>query len=122
MIKLLLDQGLPRTATNILKNMNIDTLHVGDIGAATAEDEEILHIARKDQRTIVTMDADFHTIIALSGAISPSVVRIRRQRLPAPAVAKLIREVLDECKEDLDKGAAVTVDSRIRVKRYPLIR
>jgi predicted nuclease of predicted toxin-antitoxin system len=41
-MKLLLDQGLPRSAAALLTNRGIDTIHVGDIGIATAEDAEIL--------------------------------------------------------------------------------
>ena len=80
-MKLLLDQGLPRLAASILTNAGINTLHVGEIGMATAEDWEILARAHQEQRIVVTLDADFHTLLALSGAKSPSVIRLRIEGL-----------------------------------------
>ncbi len=45
-MKLLLDQGLPRSAAALLRNVNIDTIHVGEIGLSAGEDAEtyILHL------------------------------------------------------------------------------
>ena len=37
-MKLLLDQGLPHTAAELLTTAGIDTTHVGEIGYASAED------------------------------------------------------------------------------------
>ncbi len=68
MIKLLLDQGLPRSAVQYLCDANVHAFHVGDIGASAASDEEILELARRDGRIVVTLDADFHALLALSGA------------------------------------------------------
>lgn len=53
-MKLLLDQGLPRSAARLLREDGIDTLHVGEIGLSTASDNEILRRGREDERVIVT--------------------------------------------------------------------
>ena len=37
-MKLLLDQGLPRSAASLLRDVGIDTLHFGEIGLAAATD------------------------------------------------------------------------------------
>jgi predicted nuclease of predicted toxin-antitoxin system len=34
-MKLLLDQGLPRTAAELLRTAGVDAIHVGEIGYAT---------------------------------------------------------------------------------------
>ncbi len=59
-MKLLLDQGLPRTTAGLLRADGIDTVHVGEIGRATADDPLILQRGKDENRTIVTLDADFH--------------------------------------------------------------
>ncbi len=41
-MKLLLDQGLPRSAASLLREAEIDTVHTGEIGYATAEDAMIM--------------------------------------------------------------------------------
>lgn len=121
-MKLLLDQGLPRSASDLLCEAGFDKVHVGDIGLASAEDTEILQKAKEDERVVITLDADFHTLLALTEAIYPSVIRIRIERLRAQALTDLLMTVLDECRQELEEGAAVTIEpTRIRVRRLPLV-
>ena len=121
-MKLLLDQGLPRSAATLLSERGIDTIHVGEIGLWAAEDAEIILQARQDERIVVTLDADFHSILAFNNASSPSVIRIRIERLRAKALTELLFDVLDQCQAELEQGAAVTVEpSRIRIRRLPLL-
>jgi len=121
-MKWLLDQGLPRSAATLLTNRGMDTIHVGDIGMAAAPDTEILVLGRHDHRIVVTLDADFHALLALSGATSPSVVRIRVEGLKAEGLVRVVEKVLEEWGEELELGAVVTVDERrSRMRRLPLI-
>jgi predicted nuclease of predicted toxin-antitoxin system len=83
---LLLDQGLPRSAAKILNRLTIKALHVGDCGLGAAPDFEILEYARINNLVVVTMDADFHMLLAASGSASPSVIRLRQQGLKAPEI------------------------------------
>lgn len=120
-MKLLLDQGLPRSAALLLREGGIDTLHVGEIGLAAATDNEILQRGRQEERVVVTLDADFHALLAFSKALSPSVIRIRIEGLTGPMAANVIREAVLRSKEDLENGALVTVQpGRIRIRRLPL--
>ena len=121
-MKLLLDQGLPRSAAKLLKAYKIDTIHVGEIGLWAAEDVEIIQKARESNCVVVTLDADFHSLLALSNASSPSVIRIRIEGLRAKALTELLLNVINECYEELQKGVAITVDSRrIRIRSLPLL-
>jgi predicted nuclease of predicted toxin-antitoxin system len=121
-MKLLLDQGLPRSAATLLREVGIDTTHVAEIGMSAAEDAEILQKAREDGCIVVTLDADFHTLLALAEATSPSVIRIRIERLRAQSLSNLLLTVIGECEEDLDKGVAMTIDpGRIRLRNLPLV-
>ena len=121
-MKLLLDQGLPRSAAASLRNAGIDTIHVGEIGMSEAEDVEIIQRAREEERVVATLDADFHTLLALDEATSPSVIRIRIERLRAQALTDLLLMVIAECQEELEQGSAITVEpSRIRIRRLPLV-
>lgn len=122
-MKLLLDQGLPRSAATLLSEAGIDTVHVAEIGLSAADDTDILQRAREDERVVVTLDADFHALLALSAATSPSVIRIRIERLRAQALTNLLLIVLGEVAEDLEQGVVVTVEpSRVRMRRLPLVK
>jgi predicted nuclease of predicted toxin-antitoxin system len=41
-MKVLLDQGLPRSAAKLLRDAGIDAVHAGECGLATSTDAEIL--------------------------------------------------------------------------------
>jgi predicted nuclease of predicted toxin-antitoxin system len=121
-MKLLLDQGLPRSAARLLSAAGIDTIHVGDIGYATAEDVAILQRGRDEGRVIVTLDADFHALLALTGATVPSVIRIRIEGLRADAVVNVVQIVLSQYTPELEHGAVVTVQAgRLRLRSLPLL-
>jgi len=120
-MRLLLDQGLPRSSAVMLCGAGVDALHAGECGLATASDEALLKTAREQGRAVITLDADFHALLALGGASGPSVIRIRIEGLRAEALVNLVRTVLDRCGEDLAKGAVVSVTQRqIRVHRLPV--
>jgi predicted nuclease of predicted toxin-antitoxin system len=74
----------------LLTTHGLDARHVGDIGLAEATDEAILQEGLRDERLVVTLDADFHAILARTRAGAPSVVRIRIDGLKAEAVTSVI--------------------------------
>jgi predicted nuclease of predicted toxin-antitoxin system len=119
--RLLLDQGLPRLAVQELQRLRFDVVHTGDIGMAAADDSEILVHARLESRIVVTLDSDFHTLLALSNESGPSVVRIRIEGLRGSELSSLLAKVLESCEADLRHGAMVTVEEgRVRVRLLPL--
>jgi len=121
-MRLLLDQGTPRSTARHLAAHGIDAVHAAAIGLSTATDSQILDHARTDHRVVVTLDADFHALLALSGAAVPSVVRIRREGLRGDALASLLSEVVSRVREQLDSGAMITVTERaVRVHRLPVV-
>ncbi|MCE5197837.1 MAG: DUF5615 family PIN-like protein [Armatimonadota bacterium] len=122
-MKLLLDQGLPRSAAKLLCKAGIETIHVGEIGAARWTDAEILRKASEDNLVIITLDADFHALLAVNKSTLPSVIRIRIEGLRGEAIAGLLQSVIKRCTEDLKQGVAITVqESRLRIRRLPLVK
>lgn len=120
-MRLLLDQGLPRSAAEVLRGAGHDAVHLGEIGMASADDVEVLHHARQEGFTVVTLDADFHTLMALSGADKPSVIRVRTEGLRGSELAEVLLAVLESCQADLEAGALISVkEDRIRLRTLPL--
>lgn len=122
MTRILLDQGLPRSAAGILLAKGWNVLHTGDIGLSRATDRQILEYARQEKRVVITLDSDFHAILAVENAGSPSVIRIRREGLKGPELAKLIENTWPEIQEQLESGAMVTItENAIRVRSIPIL-
>lgn len=121
MTRLLLDQGLPRSAAKLLSAAGWDVVHVGDIGLNRAEDSRILDHAREHKRTCVTLDADFHALLATSEVTSPSVVRIRREGLRGKAICDLLLKLWPRIESAVNEGALVTITERsVRVRVLPI--
>jgi predicted nuclease of predicted toxin-antitoxin system len=121
--RLLLDQGLPRSAARLLGDVGWDVLHVGDLGMSRCSDAEILDYARREHRICVTLDADFHLQLAVSGASRPSTIRIRIEGLNGRALAELLMRVWPEMGVTLEEGAVATITERsIRLRRLPIAR
>ena len=122
-MKLLLDQGLPRSTVRHLASVGIAAEHVGDLGMARAADAHILDVARQRQAVVVTLDADFHALLATSHATNPSVVRIRIEGLNGERLAAILGQVLAVTHAELEAGAVVSVTARrIRVRLLPIGR
>jgi predicted nuclease of predicted toxin-antitoxin system len=121
MIRVLLDQGLPRGTISRLREEGWDAVHVGEIGMSRASDAEILACARHENRVCITLDADFHALLVLRSEQSPSVVRIRIEGLQAVAMAELLLRIWPRIESAVREGALVTVtESRVRVRRLPV--
>jgi predicted nuclease of predicted toxin-antitoxin system len=121
--RLLLDQGLPRSSAALLAQQGYDVVHVSDIGMSRADDLDILERARAEGRVCVTLDADFHSLMAISGARDPSVIRIRKEGLDAAALAGLLQAIWSGIETALGDGAMVTVTDRsVRTRRLPIVR
>ncbi len=123
MKRLLLDQGLSRSTARLLDGAGWDVVHVSDIGLSRATDSAIVAHARLDARICVTLDADFHTLLATSGERSPSVIRIRQQGLDAFALANLLQHIWPRVAVALQSGALVMVtEHTIRIRPLPILR
>ena len=109
--RLLLDQGLPRDAAALLRQEGWDCQHVGELGMARAEDTDIVKFARAHDLAIVTLDSDFHALLATSNASAPSVIRLRLQGLDGADVASRVASVVVRFAGDLAGGCLITVKS-----------
>lgn len=120
-MRFLLDQGLPRTAASRLRGRGFDAVHTAERGLSTASDLQILQRARDEERIVVTLDADFHAIMALSGSTKPSVIRVRLEGLRAEAYVTLLEDVIASCAEDLNGGALISVrETGIGIRQLPV--
>jgi len=111
-MQFVLDQGVPRDAAARLRSLGHDCIHVGEIGMSKAADEEILAFSLGRNAVVVTLDADFHAILAVSGAQGPSVIRMRLQGLGGPEVVEVVRNVLARFEAELKGGSLITVKAR----------
>ena len=109
---LLLDQGVPRDAADLLRQAGVDCIHVGELGLSQAEDGAIVTLARQRGAVVVTLDADFHTILAVTGADGPSTIRLRLQGVGGSEAANLIASLIERFADELRRGCLITVKAK----------
>lgn len=122
-MKFLIDQNRSPRLAALLRDRGHDAVHTLELGLERAEDIDLLLLAEREDRIIVSADTDFGTLLALSGRTSPSIILFRsRNALTADQHAELILGHLDDLAPDLVEGAVVVVgDERIRIRRLPLL-
>lgn len=84
-MKFLIDQKRSPRLAALLRDHGHDAVHTLELGLERAEDSELLLLADRDDRVIVSGDTDFGTVLALSRRTSPSVRRLpllNRSRVP----------------------------------------
>lgn len=122
-MKLLLDQGLPRSAVDLLAEAGIESEHVGQLGMSAASDDQILDAAVDCESIVVSLDSDFHSILAARGTAAPSVIRIRIEGLTAEPLVELLLKFLFDIESELEAGAVVSVtEHQVRIRSLPIGR
>lgn len=105
----------------MLREKGMDATHVGEIGMAHSSDSEILKLAEVEGRIVVTLDSDFHAMLAATGASRPSVIRIREEGLKGVNLSNLIVRVATQFSEALTKGCVITVThNQARLRLLPI--
>jgi predicted nuclease of predicted toxin-antitoxin system len=117
-VKILLDAGVPWRTRELLTRLGHDAVHANDVRIG-ADDAFLVDWAIKENRIIITLDADFHAILAERKAHTPSVVRLRIEILRHEEAALLIDRILDQFRAELETGVAISAN-RTKVRLHPL--
>lgn len=121
-MKLLIDNALAPLVAVKLRQAGHDAVHVRDRNMQAATDEEIMVLAEREERIIVSADTDFGTLLALRSKRKPSFVLLRRQHDTTPdKTASLLISLLPNIESDLESGSVVVItDNRLRIRPLPV--
>lgn len=122
-MRFLADMGVSSSLCEELRRRGHDAIHLREIGLQCLPDDEILNLALKQGRVILTFDLDFGDLLAAGGHSLPSVVIFRLQdQTPGSTTPKLI-SLLQERGHELTDGAIVIIEERrYRFRRLPIER
>ena len=113
-MKLLLDTCVWGGAKQVLREEGHDVIWSGD-WPNDPGDEEILAIAHKEGRTLVTLDKDFGELAVVRGTPHSGILRL--VGFPAREQGHVCERVCTLYGSDLQAGAIVTAEAgRVRVR------
>jgi predicted nuclease of predicted toxin-antitoxin system len=120
-MKFLADMGISPLTVAKLRKEGYDAVHLIEEGLEKLEDREILTKARNEERIVLTVDLDFGYLLAVSGAILPSVVLFRLGNESREIVEEYLDDVLSQFNDELMAGAIISVkDDGFRVRLLPI--
>lgn len=115
------DVGISVSTAEILTERGHDVFHLSEHSLHRLPDDEILLLARRDERVVLTFDLDFGDLLAAGAHPLPSVILFRLHDQTPPSVNPRLLALLAEREEDLLAGALVIVeDNRYRLRRLPI--
>jgi len=120
-VKLLVDMNLSPVWATYLVGEGFEAIHWTAVGEPRATDKELLDWARDHDHIVFTHDLDFSVLLALTGAVGPSVVQVRTLELTPQGIGADVVRVLRQHEDALIRGAILTLDSRTaRVRVLPI--
>ena len=120
-LRFLADMNLSPITVDALQREGWDIVRVSTLLPANASDAEILVLARRQNRVVITQDLDFSALLALGGHAQPSLITLRLSNTDPSLVTERLRQIAPQSEQALEEGSAVTVDdSSLRIRRLPI--
>jgi predicted nuclease of predicted toxin-antitoxin system len=110
-MKIIVDVNLAIRWANMLSSRGIEAVHWTAIGAANAQDIEIMSYARQNGYSVFTNDLDFSAILFSTRASSPSVIQIRAEDTRPEAHLNRVAETLIKYNAVIEQGSIITIDT-----------
>ncbi len=76
-MKFLADMGISPGVVAALCDLGHEAVHLHVLGLDRLPDKDILVLARSEGQVLLTHDLDFGELLAVSGAVLPSVITFR---------------------------------------------
>jgi predicted nuclease of predicted toxin-antitoxin system len=115
-VKLLVDVGVGRVVEKWLASAGHDVLAVRNLNAAM-KDHEVLAIAARDRRVVITMDKDFGELVIRSRKDHAGILLLRLDDADSAEKLQIVRHIFEDHADILTGNYCVYQKGRLRVRR-----
>lgn len=115
-LKFLVDVGVGEKVEDFLYKSGYDILSVRKLNPRMS-DSEVIDIAAKDNRIVITMDKDFGELIYNSGLIHKGILLLRTENCSGDKKVKILSEILINYSSELEENFCVFSKDRLRIRR-----
>jgi len=119
-LKILSDENISPKLVKFLRVQGLDILDVKEHGWQGKTDRELLEIAYKEDRWVLTHDSDFGTLAIHEGVPFAGILFLRLGNLKAENVIQVCKRLL---KQDLDyqgKGLVIVDENKVRIGQFAI--
>lgn len=117
-MKFFLDQDIYDSTARLLKSLNHDIVTASDMGYASKEDLELLKVAQRLKRILITRDRDFGGLVFVRKIIT-GVIYLRMLPSVLNSVHNELETVLKTySEEDLCRSFVVVEPGKHRIRRF----
>lgn len=115
-MKLLVDVGVSNEVEKYLKEVGFDTKCIREINPRL-KDNEIIDIAAKDERVIITMDKDFGELVFKSGKVHAGILLLRLENFNFHQKVQIVKTIMDNYSNKLENNFCVFHNGKLRVRK-----
>ena len=80
-------------------------------------DEEVLEVAQKEKRVIVTLDKDFCSLVFFAGEKAKGVILVRLENESSENIAVVLDRVLTDFMDKIEGNFLVVDEEQIRIRK-----
>lgn len=116
MLKFILDVGVGNKTLGYLRSHGFDVISIIDLDPSMP-DADILSIAEKQERMVITMDKDFGELVYRSGQVHKGVLLLRLEDANGDEKAKIVHQILEGFSDQIEGKFCVFQNGRLRISR-----
>lgn len=115
MLKFLADVNIEKDIVNFLRDKEYDVLWIPDYDCRL-KDDDLLTLANKEKRVLITNDTDFGEIIFLQKKVTHGIILIRIKGQIVNKKIKVLKKLIENYSDRIKNNFIVITDKRIRIR------
>ena len=117
-IKFIADVNVEKSIVDHLKYEGFDIMWIPDYNCMM-KDEELLRLANKERRVLITNDKDFGNLVFFKNLISSGIILFHAKEHNVEWKKKILKKVIDDFGEKVCSSFIVIGKDKVRIK--PLV-